>query len=146
VNYFTRPRSGGNYNYFWINVYQTAHRDFGAHNPVTSMNLLSDRSDIKVEYKCWDPPLPSTLCSIAPPDLKAGGAILGTCNTWTSEQPQTAIAATALVPTADLRSASTADPLFYRILPPAMIMFGLGLTAAWACLLVYGLVSITLLP
>ena len=112
---------------------------------MTSMNLLSDRSDIKVEYKCWDPPLPSTLCSIAPPDPKAGGAIHRTSNTWTSEQPQTAIAATALMPTADLRSASTADPLFYRILPPAMIVFGLGLTAAWASLLGYGLVTLIML-
>jgi hypothetical protein len=31
---------------------------------------------------------------------------------------------------------------FHRVWPPAAIGFGLGLTAAWICLLGYGLVSL----
>jgi hypothetical protein len=34
---------------------------------------------------------------------------------------------------------AAAGPLFQRIWPQAMIALGLGLTAAWACLLGYGL-------
>ena len=49
-------------------------------------------------------------------------------------QVETAIAPAALVP-AD-------DNLFYRIWPPAMIAFGLGLTVAWVALLGYGIVSL----
>ena len=46
---------------------------------------------------------------------------------------------TAIAPTAP---APGADPLIRRIWAPAMIALGLGLTAAWACLLGYGLVSL----
>jgi hypothetical protein len=49
-------------------------------------------------------------------------------------QTQIAIAPTALAP--------VDDALVDRILPPATIALGLGLTAAWACLLWYGLVSL----
>lgn len=34
------------------------------------------------------------------------------------------------------------QPLFDRIWPPALITFGLGLTAAWMGLLAYGLFSL----
>jgi hypothetical protein len=108
------------------------------------VNLLSDRCDIMVEYKCWDPPLPGALCSIAPHDLKTGGAILATNQRWTSGQTQTPTAAISLQP-ADLRSDSAVNPLLYRILPPTVMVFGLGLTVAWICLLVYEVVSITML-
>jgi hypothetical protein len=111
---------------------------------VTDVNLLSDRCDINVEYKCWDPPLPGILCSIAPPDLNAGGAILATNQRWKSDQTQTPTAAVSPQP-ADLRSDSAVNPLLYRILPPAVMVFGLGLTVAWICLLVYGVFSITML-
>ena len=47
---------------------------------------------------------------------------------------------------AERRSDSAVQPLFYRIWPPAIIALGLGLTAAWACLLGYGLVSLISLP
>jgi hypothetical protein len=57
-------------------------------------------------------------------------------------QFQAATAASALAPAADLRSAP-AQPLLHRMWPPAMIAFGLGLTAAWTGLLGYGLVSLT---
>ena len=50
-------------------------------------------------------------------------------------QAQTAIAA-------EPRSASAVDPLIRRIWPPAMVAFGLGLAAAWVCLLIYGLVTV----
>ena len=43
---------------------------------------------------------------------------------------------------ADSLSAPAVQPLFYRIWPRAMIALGLGLTAAWTCLLGYGLVSL----
>jgi len=49
-------------------------------------------------------------------------------------QTQTAIAPTA--------QATHTNTLFHRIWPPAIIMFGLGLTAAWMALLGYGLVSL----
>ena len=113
-----------------------------SHYPVPNMNLSSDRHDTKVEYKSWDPPLPNDLCSVALPDSKTGGATLATSNGWTTMQMQTTIAATALAPTADSFYASAADPLFSRIWPTAMIAFGLGLTATWACLLGYGLVRL----
>jgi hypothetical protein len=47
---------------------------------------------------------------------------------------QTAIAPTAL--------ARVDYKLFYRTWPPVMIALGLGLSAAWACLLGYGLVKL----
>ena len=53
-----------------------------------------------------------------------------------------AFAVTAPAPTADSRSTPAAQPLLDRIWPQAMIALGLGLTAAWACLLGYGLVSL----
>jgi hypothetical protein len=49
-------------------------------------------------------------------------------------QTQTAIGSLALAP-AD-------DALFHRIWPRAMVALGLGLTAAWTCLLGYGVVSL----
>jgi hypothetical protein len=113
-----------------------------SHYPIPNMNLSSDRHDTKVEYKSWDPPLPTDLCSVAPPDSKTGEATLATNNGWTTMQMQTAIAVSALAPTADSCSASAAGPLFHRIWPTAMIAFGLGLTATWACLLGYGLVKL----
>jgi hypothetical protein len=103
---------------------------------------LSDRHDIEVEYKCWDPPLPSTLCSIAPPDLKAGGAIPSETNRLAAEQIQTETLAKVLAPTAVLGSAPVANPLFNQIVPPAMMAFGLGFTAIWVCLVGYGLVKL----
>ena len=57
-------------------------------------------------------------------------------------QTQTANSATARVPTADSRSASVAKPLLHRIWPQAMITLGLGLSTAWASLLVYGLAKL----
>ena len=46
-------------------------------------------------------------------------------------------------PTADTHSAPrTATPVIHRIWPVAVIAFGLGLTAAWMCLLGYVLVKI----
>ena len=49
-------------------------------------------------------------------------------------------------PTADTRSAlaaaPAAAPAIHRIWPVAVIAFGLGLTAAWMCLLGYALVKI----
>lgn len=50
---------------------------------------------------------------------------------------QTAIAQTA--------PALATEPLFHRIWQPATIAFGLGLTAAWACFLGYGLVTLMML-
>jgi hypothetical protein len=104
------------------------------------MNLSSDRHDSKVEDKYWDPPFPNDLCLVVPSDLKTGGAILGTDNSWTIMQIQNAITATALAPTVVSDTVPAADPLFRRIRPLAIIGFGLALTAAWACLLGYGLV------
>jgi hypothetical protein len=49
-------------------------------------------------------------------------------------QIQTAIVPAALAP-AD-------DTLVHPIWPPAVIIFGLGLSVAWAALLVYGLVKL----
>jgi hypothetical protein len=46
---------------------------------------------------------------------------------------------TAIAPTAP---APVADPLIRRMWAPVMIALGLGLTAAWTCLLWYGLVSL----
>ena len=42
----------------------------------------------------------------------------------------------------DKPSATAAAPVIYRVWPTAVIAFGLGLTAAWICLLGYGLVRI----
>jgi hypothetical protein len=53
-----------------------------------------------------------------------------------------ALATTAPAISAASRSAPAAQPLFHRIWPPAIIALGLGLTAAWTCLLGYGLVSL----
>jgi hypothetical protein len=55
---------------------------------------------------------------------------------------QSEFAATAPAPTADSRSTPAAQPLFDRMWAPVMIALGLGLTAAWTCLLWYGLVSL----
>jgi len=55
---------------------------------------------------------------------------------------RSAFAATAPGPTADSRFVPAAQPLLQRIWPQAMIALGLGLTAAWTCLLGYGLVSL----
>jgi hypothetical protein len=41
-------------------------------------------------------------------------------------------------PTVDSPSAPAAIPIIDRIWPIAVIAFGLGLTAAWVCLLGYG--------
>ena len=46
-------------------------------------------------------------------------------------------------PTTDTHSAPrTTTPVIHRIWPVAVIAFGLGLTAAWMCLLGYVLVKI----
>ena len=46
-------------------------------------------------------------------------------------------------PMADAQSVPrTATPVIHRIWPVAVIAFGLALTAAWMCLLGYGLVKI----
>ena len=46
-------------------------------------------------------------------------------------------------PTADAQSVPrAATPVIHRIWPVAVIGFGLALTAAWMCLLGYGLVKI----
>jgi hypothetical protein len=52
------------------------------------------------------------------------------------------LAATAPAISAASRSAPAAQPLFHRIWPPAIIALGLGLTAAWTCLLGYELVIV----
>ena len=57
----------------------------------------------------------------------------------TTVQTQTANSAIALEPAVDSHSASLAKPQLHRIWPQAMIALGLGLSTAWACLLVYGL-------
>ena len=49
-------------------------------------------------------------------------------------QTQTAIAPTA--------QATQTNALFHRIWPPAIVILGLGLTAAWIALWGYGLVSL----
>ena len=41
-------------------------------------------------------------------------------------------------PAADTHSTSTTAPIIHRVWPTAVIAFGLGLTAAWVCLLGYG--------
>ena len=53
-----------------------------------------------------------------------------------------AFAATAPAIAADPRSAPASQPLVHKIWPPAMLALGLGLTAAWTCLMAYGLVSL----
>jgi hypothetical protein len=45
-------------------------------------------------------------------------------------------------PTVDKPPARTATPAIHRIWPVAVIGFGLGLTAAWVCLLGYGFFKI----
>jgi len=45
-------------------------------------------------------------------------------------------------PTADAHVEIAREPFFSRIWPPAAIAFGIGLTAAWTCLLAYGLVKL----
>jgi hypothetical protein len=45
-------------------------------------------------------------------------------------------------PAADIHSASTTAPIIHRVWPIAVIAFGLGLTAAWVCLLGYGVVRL----
>jgi hypothetical protein len=69
-------------------------------------------------------------------ELSDGAMIMGS--------PATS-ASVALSPTTDLHSASVlaAKPLIRRIWPPAIVAFGLGLTAAWACFLGYGLFYLT---
>ena len=52
-------------------------------------------------------------------------------------QTQTANAQTAPAP--------AAEPLTRRMWAPVMIALGLGLTAAWACFLGYGLVTLMML-
>ena len=42
----------------------------------------------------------------------------------------------------DLRSASPSEPIFQRVWPPALVVFGFELSAAWIGLLVYGFVSL----
>ena len=46
------------------------------------------------------------------------------------------------VPTADAHAAPTHAPFVRRIWPQAVIVFGLGITAAWICLLGYGIVKL----
>ena len=53
-----------------------------------------------------------------------------------------AVAATAPAISAASPSAPAAKLLFHRIWPPAIIALGLGLTAAWICLLGYELISL----
>ena len=53
-----------------------------------------------------------------------------------------AFAATAQVPTADVRSPPARGLIVRQIWPTAIIVLGLGLTAAWAGLLAYGLVKL----
>jgi len=48
-------------------------------------------------------------------------------------------------PTLDLRSLPPREPLIRRIWPTAMIALGLGLSVAWAGLLVYGLAKLVVL-
>ena len=43
------------------------------------------------------------------------------------------------LPTADSRSGLATEPVIHRIWPSATVAFGLGLSAAWTCLLGYGL-------
>ena len=48
-------------------------------------------------------------------------------------------------PTADLSTVPAPKPVIRRIWLSAMIVFGLGLSAAWTCLLGYGLFKIVVL-
>ena len=57
-------------------------------------------------------------------------------------QTQPTKAARVLVRGEALYSIPKAKPFFYRIWPPVMVVFGLGLTAAWTSLLGYGLVKL----
>ena len=45
-------------------------------------------------------------------------------------------------PAADIHSASVTAPIIHRVWPVAVITFGIGLTAAWVCLLGFGVVKI----
>lgn len=54
-------------------------------------------------------------------------------------------AATVQEPTLDLCSAPPREPLIRRIWPTAIIALGLGLTLAWAGLLVYGVTKLVVL-
>jgi hypothetical protein len=45
-------------------------------------------------------------------------------------------------PAADIRPASVTAPIIHRVWPVAVIAFGIGLTAAWVCLLGYGVAKI----
>jgi hypothetical protein len=53
-----------------------------------------------------------------------------------------ALADTAPAILATTRPAQAPQLLFHRVWPPAVIGFGLGLTAVWICLLGYGLVGL----
>ena len=76
--------------------------------------------------------------SLAPPDLKPGGATFGVSDGKAPMQTQTAIAPIAL-------TAPATHALFHQFWPRAVIACGLGLTAAWAGLLGYGLVTLMML-
>ncbi len=55
------------------------------------------------------------------------------------------LAAAVQEPTLDLYSAPPREPLIRRIWPTAMIAIGLGLTVAWAGLLMYGITKLIVL-
>ena len=59
--------------------------------------------------------------------------------------PPAASVSIAISPPIELRSAPAlvAEPLIRRICAPAIVVFALGLTAAWACFLGYGLFYLT---
>ena len=56
--------------------------------------------------------------------------------------PPSAPASDAPLTTADLRFAPVPKPIIDRIWPATVVVLGLGLTAAWTCLLGYGLVKL----
>lgn len=54
-------------------------------------------------------------------------------------------AATVQGPTLELCTAPPSEPCVFRIWPTAIIVLGLGLTVAWAGLLVYGIAKLVVL-
>ena len=76
---------------------------------------------------------PQHFVSLAPLNLKPGGATFGASDRKPTMQTQTAIAPIAL-------TAPATHALGHQFWPLAVITCGLGLTAAWISLLGYGLV------
>ena len=98
----------------------------------TALAPADVRHDVCGAQTCWVAPRPSTLCSVAPSELKPGGATLRVRYGTMVMQTQMAIPPTA----------PAAYPLVHLILAPAIIACALGLTAAWIFVLGYGFVTL----